>query len=121
VENWRGRDLGTIIAERGLYLDDLRVVRVRIGTPVTSEEAPHEAGCPYQIDGLGSGKVRFIFGVDGVQALWLALQTIGSDLYNSGEYRAGRLKAFMESPPCGDLGFPIIRGLENLLPQCNDD
>ena len=118
---FRSEGLGTVIAERRLYLDDQESVRVRIGTPITNERDDSMSGCPYQIEGMGTGKVRFIYGVDTVQALWLALQTVGVDLYASDEYKAGRLKAFAESSPNDDLHLPVPPGLEDLLPQCNDD
>ena len=122
MEYWRGRGLGTIVAERRLYLDDRENVWVRIGAPLTSDEADSPvSGCPYQIDGIGSGKVRFAFGEDRVQALWLVLQMIGADLYFSEEYKAGRLKAFPDSQPHDDLHFPVPEGVKDLLPQRNDD
>jgi hypothetical protein len=123
MDFWRDKGLGTIIAERRLYLDDRESVWVRIGAPITEEEKEENpmSGCPYQIDGIGSGKVRFAFGEDRVQALWLVLQMIGADLYFSDEYKAGRLKAFPDSSPCDDLHFPVPKGVKDLLPQRNDD
>ena len=121
LDFFRGRGLGAIIAERQLYLDDEASVGVRIGMPITDESDHPMSGCPYQIDGIGSGKVRFAYGEDRVQALWLALQMVGADLYFSDEYKAGRLKAFPESHPCDDLHFPVPKGVEDLLPQRGDD
>jgi hypothetical protein len=78
-------DIGDVIAERrltfqpreGVPLD----VTVRIGRPVLHASAPHETWiCPFQIEGIGSGKTRGIFGADAMQALLLAIHTIPVEL-----------------------------------------
>jgi len=106
-------ELGQVVAERRLTLSPDRTVIVRIGLPVTSREPPHESWCPYQVEGLGSGKVRRIFGVDAVQSLWLTLQIIGCELYTSEAYQAGGLHSFESDP---DLGFPVPDNMIDLLP-----
>jgi hypothetical protein len=56
-------------------------VTVRIGRPVLDTSAPHETWvCPFQIDGIGSGKTRGIFGADAMQALLLAIHAIPVEL-----------------------------------------
>ena len=117
MDHWRDLALGDVIAERRLFLDGEASVIVRIGRPLIASTEPHESACPWQIEGLGSGKVRKTFGVDQVQALWLTLQIIGSTLYASEEYRAGRLKAFADGNDRGDLGFPVTHNVEDLLPK----
>jgi hypothetical protein len=106
-------ELGQVIAERHLILDPEGAVIVRIGLPVTHEGPPSESRCPYQIEGLGSGRVRQTIGIDAIQSLWLALETIGSTLYTSEDYKAGRLHSFPGDP---DLCFPVFDQLRDLVP-----
>jgi hypothetical protein len=112
---WREISLGTVIVEKPLFLDGEGKVTVRIGAPLVSDDG-RESACPYRIEGLGAGKLRYAVGIDRLQALRLALETIGADLYASEEYKAGRLKAFAVGDDHGDLGFPVLRGFEDLLP-----
>jgi hypothetical protein len=75
-------ELGAVIAERRLRLLDRPDVdvRVRIGAPRPFDEAASDYYCPFQITGIGSGKVRRIGGVDAVQALELTLRVLPSAL-----------------------------------------
>jgi hypothetical protein len=78
-------DLGDVIAERRLVFEATpgwtRDVSVKIGRPVIDPSAPHETWmCPFQIQGLGTGRVMGIFGIDAMQALLLAIHTIPSEL-----------------------------------------
>ena len=118
---WKEIALGEVIAERALFLDGAESVHVLIGAPQVAYTPHLESACPWRIEGLGSARTRYTCGGDRVQALLLALQRIGSDLYACDEYRSGRLRQFESDDPCGDLGFPIIPGYEDLLPQRNDD
>ena len=106
-------ELGQVIAERHLILDPDETVIVRIGLPITRVGPPEESWCPYQIEGLGSGKVRHTVGIDAIQSLWLTLQTIGSTLYVSEEYRTGRLHSFPADP---DLCLPVLDQFRDLVP-----
>jgi hypothetical protein len=106
-------ELGQVIAERRLILDPDGTVTVRIGLPITRPGPPEESWCPYQIEGLGAGKVRRAVGIDAIQSLWLALVAVGSALYASEEYQAGRLHSFPGDP---DLGLPVFDGLRDLVP-----
>ena len=77
--------LGDVIAERHLTFQPrvgaAQDVTVRIGRPVQDSSAPHETWvCPFQIEGIGSGKTRGIFGADAMQALLLAIHTIPVEL-----------------------------------------
>ena len=45
--------------------------------------------------------------------MWLALHMIGAYLYTSDEGRGRRLAWLGEA----DLGFPVTKGLEDLLPK----
>ena len=108
-------EVGTVVAERVLVLDSDTEVIARIGLPFTPAEFPNESWCPWQIQGLGSDIVRRTIGIDSVQALWLAFQSVGCQLYASEEYRSGRLVAFPGEG--GDLGFPTYPNMKDLLPN----
>jgi hypothetical protein len=69
--------------------------------------------CEYQIVGIGSGKVRYAMGADSMQALILALQAIGGDLYTSEAAKEGRL-TWSSSP---NLGFPVPDVIADLVPN----
>ena len=78
-------DIGDVIAERRLTFQPRdgapQDVTVRVGRPVLDASAPHETWiCPFQIEGIGSGKTRGIFGADAMQALLLAIHTIPVEL-----------------------------------------
>jgi hypothetical protein len=91
IEILEVRSLGEVVAERRYELDGIenRVV-VQVGKP-----APTPGGishyCPYVIRGIGSGAIRHAEGIDGLQALQLALKMLAADLDTSPEARAGRL------------------------------
>lgn len=104
-------ELGDVIASRILSLDDTESVSVSIGRPVVDSDG--SVFCPYQITGIGTGRVRRIGGVDGVQSILLAMKMIANDLYSSPEGRAGRLSW------AGDrnLDFPVLEITEPLVPR----
>lgn len=104
--------LGTIVARRELTLDSSGKVTVVIGQPYPVDDG-RTYFCPYQITGIGRGSVRRTGGVDSVQALFLALQMIGTDLYTSDEYQAQRLNLDGDV----DLGFPVPDSISDLLPK----
>jgi hypothetical protein len=78
-------ELGDVIAERRLVFEATagwtQDISVKIGRPVLDSLAPHETWvCPFQVQGLGRGRVMGIFGVDAMQALLLAIHTIPAEL-----------------------------------------
>ena len=76
-------ELGQVIAERRLRLSDSpgREVWVRLGLPRPFPDAPFgDYYCPYQIVGIGDERVRHAGGVDGLQALELALLVLPTEL-----------------------------------------
>jgi uncharacterized protein DUF6968 len=78
-------EIGDVIAERRLTFQPRegkpQDVAVRIGRPVVDASAAHETWiCPFQIEGIGNGKTRGIFGADAMQALLLAIHTIPVEL-----------------------------------------
>lgn len=76
------------------------------------EEKDGSWRCDYEIGWPGDPKTRTAWGVDSVQAIILALQMIGADLYTSGYHQAGEL-----SPGEGNsgYGFPVPANLRDLL------
>lgn len=79
----------------------LKTVMVFIGRP--EQEATGEWGCPFQIDGLGSGRPFRGFGLDAIQAIQGAMVVIGGTLAGTTEAEEGRLRWAGDK----DLGFPI--------------
>jgi hypothetical protein len=101
--------LDEIIATRRLYLDGDPDVTVQIllGRPQASPISSNDGFmlCPYQILGIGDQKVRCAGGVDAFQALQLAMEMIGSELYIKLNPRHdGKLR--WEAGEANDLGFP---------------
>jgi hypothetical protein len=97
--------VGQVIAERVFDLDvngDRREVRVLIGAPAPIPDSP-DFFCPYQVVGLNDATVRYTEGVDGAQALYLAMESIGTLLAATAEARTGHLTWYGESA----LGFPV--------------
>ncbi len=97
--------VGAVLAERILDLDvsgKHRQVTVLIGAP---QPLPGSADCfcAYQVVGLGDTTVRYAGGVDGAQALYLAMEAVGTFLANTPEARSGRLTWYGERA----LGFPV--------------
>ncbi len=106
-------ELGTIIATRTFELGTDKIV-VLIGIPQKFPDGP-DYYCPYQINGIGSEKVRYAGGVDSIQALQLCLNLISYDLdYYQHEvdyeitWEAGQEK--------GDLGFPHLINFDEEAP-----
>ena len=95
------RSIGTVIATRELSLPDERKVIVRIGMPALFSEG-RDYYCPFQITGIGDERIRYIGGVDAVQALLLTFKTIGVLLSVSDEAKAG----FLTWLDVKDFGFP---------------
>ena len=111
--------LDYFICQRNISLEGGRQVIVRVGAPITNEDGEYLYGescyCLYQISGIGTEIIRKAWGVDGFQAIQMALLRIGSDLYASDEARSGKLSWDAGNVP-GDLGFPVPERLVDLLP-----
>lgn len=106
-------DVGVQIATRVLDLGG-RQITVVIGKPEKFPDA-EDFYCPYQIVGLGSGRVRYAGGIDAVQAMQLALKMVGADLYTSPESQAKQL-TWQGGESSGDLGFPVPDSVKDLAP-----
>jgi len=86
---------------------------------VTIHSAVQEAGdngdwsCTYSVVGLGHSKQRQSIGVDGMQALYLAMIYIATDLYNSVEYQRGNLTWLGNF----DLGLPVAEIMRDYVDE----
>ncbi|MGL4440443.1 MAG: DUF6968 family protein [Bosea sp. (in: a-proteobacteria)] len=102
----------TVIAERTLFLENkLEVVQivVRLFKPEFDEPGWR---CRYQINWPHGLREIQSAGVDPVQALAIALQMIGADIYSSPYHKSGKL--YWERPG-GGYGFPVVSSLKQFL------
>lgn len=76
---------------RTLTKKDGLKVEVIVSAPVQDTENNGDWQCTYQIVGLGDSKIRFCYGVDAIQAIYLALKYVATTLYMSDEYERGDL------------------------------
>jgi hypothetical protein len=67
--------------------------------------------CEFEIGWPGQPKRSKGNGIDAVQALLIALQMIGINLYSSDAHKEGRLKL---DEPHGGYGFPLNSALRDL-------
>jgi hypothetical protein len=101
-----------LIANRLLKLRDADkevAIPIRIYAPQQKDEA---WSCNYQIDWPEGTQTMSSWGIDSVQALILALQMIGADIYTSSYHKSGNL--MFEAPGRG-YGFPVAKSLRDLL------
>jgi hypothetical protein len=108
-------EMGKPLTERSYFLAPDSSVTIRIGQPFTPADFPQESWCPWQVEGLGDDRVRRTIGIDHFQSIELAMQVIGSTLYNSEAYRSGRLR-FAETSQDRDLGIPVFDEERHLVP-----
>ena len=109
---WSG-DVMVIIATRNLSLrdgDEIVPIPVRIFAP--EREKSGSWSCRYEIDWPDKKKKMTAGGYDSVQALLVALQMIGSELYTTNYHKAGNL--FWGKPGDG-YGFPVAPSIRDLL------
>jgi hypothetical protein len=102
------KEIGDVVAVRRLHLEgeepNTTQILVELGRPAKFPEFS-DFYCPYRISGAGEEKLFYAGGVDGIQAIQLALCMIGAYLYESVNPRFGnRLR--WEGDEAGDLGFP---------------
>jgi hypothetical protein len=84
-------------------------VPIRIFAP---EQQEVDWACRLEVD-WPDGKFEIAArGIDGVQALHLALQLVGAQIYSSAHHASGKL-AWLE--PGNGYGFPITKNLRDLL------
>ena len=99
-------DVGEIIAIREFSLTDGAKVTLTIRKPQAYPDG-RDFYCPFQISGIGKDTVWHTGGVDGLQALIIALKTAATFLYTSQEFQTGQLSWIAGSNP-GDIGFPAM-------------
>jgi len=101
-----------IIANRSLYLrqgeEDVEVV-VRIFAPEPDGGAWR---CRYEIGWPEETRCSAAVGFDSIQAVLIALNMIGSDIYASDHHNSGVLRW---GPPETGYGFPVPRTIRDLL------
>ncbi len=85
----------------------LGAVRVELEAPYRVER---EYACVYRIEGPRIRKRVKVLGVDGFQALQLAIERIGADLRASAEFEAGPLRWLDMDEP----GFPLPASINHL-------
>lgn len=68
--------------------------------------------CRYEIDWPHEQRVHAGSGVDSIQAIHIAMQLIGSEIYASDYHHSGQL---MFEPGARGYGFPVPRSLGHLL------
>jgi hypothetical protein len=69
-------------------------------------------GCRYEIDWPEGAKATVARGLDALQALMIALQMIGADIYTSAYHTSGRLRAAEGEE---GYGFPVPKPIRHLL------
>jgi hypothetical protein len=102
-----------LIASRALTLrngNDGIQIPIRIFAP--EKAASGSWFCHYEIDWPGENHKMDVGGVDSVQALVLALQLIGAEIYSSNYHESGQL--FFDKPGTG-YGFPVVPTLRDFL------
>ena len=91
--------LGSVIAVRELRdVNSSRRVVIKIGKPRRTKVA--EWICPYSLIGLGSREVQYAYGIDALQAIFMAFEGVRGTLEVSGKH----LK--WAGGEAGDIGLP---------------
>jgi len=106
-----------IVADRCLHLQqgehDVEVP-VRIFAPQLDASA---WSCSFEIGWPGEARRATAFGFDSVQALVLALQMIGAEIYTSDYHKSGTLN--WDDPKTSDArrgyGFPVMASIRDKL------
>ena len=101
-----------MIATRTLKLQrekDVFEIAIRIFAP---EGSGRSWSCRYEIDWPEGRQVIDAWGIDSVQAILLAFQMIGADIYTSTYHKSGRL--LFEAAGQG-YGFPVPESIRDLL------
>lgn len=95
-----------VLGKRTISDQNGEKVNISIYQPIVDEHGSFF--CEFFLDGLSwNGKKRRTYGIDAIQAIYLALQSIGSDLQALQEDGSHNLSWIGES--CvGDLGLPTI-------------
>jgi hypothetical protein len=101
------------IAARTLTLrDGDKNIDIPIRVFAPKEQGPRAWSCHYEIDWPEGREARDAWGSDSVQAIFLTLQAIGTDIYTSYYHKSGHL--FHGAPGHG-YGFPVPVSLREFL------
>ena len=101
-----------VILSHALYLSNVTnetVIAIKIHQPEKREKA---WSCRYEIDWPEGAQAFEAIGFDALQALVLALQMVGAEIYSSAYHREGRLRAYDNEK---GYGFPVAASLRDLL------
>jgi hypothetical protein len=101
-----------IIVSHKLYLKTDTgeiVIGIEVHKPVPDDRC---WTCRYEINWPEGRAARNAFGLDALQALVLALQMIGAEIYASAYHQEGRLRAYEKEQ---GYGFPVPSSLRDLL------
>lgn len=106
-----------IIANRSLHLQDGKSdveIPVRVFVP---EPDGNAWSCKYEIDWPNYTRHSKIVGFDSMQALTLALQAIGTEIYTSDFHKSGSLSwdDSGKSDSRKGYGFPVTPNIRHLL------
>src|SRR5947209_1228475 len=74
-------------------------------------ERPGVWGCRYDVGWPDGPRSTTAWGIDGIQAVYIALGMIGAELYSSNYHKSGNL--YWDKPGSG-YGFPVAPTLRNL-------
>jgi uncharacterized protein DUF6968 len=102
----------TLVAGRTLKLqrDNAELdIAIRVFAP---EQEGTACSCRYEIDWPEGRQIMNAWGDDSIQALLIAFQMIGADIYSSAYHKVGLLRF---SSPGNGYGFPVVPTLRNLL------
>jgi hypothetical protein len=102
-----------LIGNRTLKLrenDGTREIEISMFAPKKAEDGAWS--CRYEIDWPDGRRAKEAWGADSVQAIVLALNIIGSEIYTSDYHKAGQL--MFDSQGRG-YGFPVPVTLRDLL------
>lgn len=101
-----------IIATRSLILSDAKgdtEIQIRIFAP---EKADVDWKCRFEINWPAGKAERWGAGSDAVQALLIAMQMIGAEIYASDYHESGKLRWLV---PGRGYGFPVTNNIRDLL------
>jgi hypothetical protein len=85
-------------------------IPIRIFAP--EQEEPGVCGCVYEVGWPEGDRKVTAYGFDSTQAILIAMQMVGSEIYTSDYHKSGRL--FWRKPGNG-YGFPVAPTLRDLL------
>jgi hypothetical protein len=101
-----------IILSHTLYLKNDQTelaIAIRLYQP---EKGDKDWLCRYEIDWPEGRRAFASVGFDALQALVLALQMIGAEIYSSEYHHEGRLRAYTSDK---GYGFPVAASLRDVL------